>query len=159
MRTTPLQKWKDQAESFDKGIWDAAQNILGLAMSAQSWKQACLTPRLGGIGLRRIVDHADIAFTASWWESRSTSRENWPTREDVKSCVGSQKQGSFEKDEEILKTLIEQAPDQRDRQRLNRFKCEHAECCSVHFRRQRYRAPPTQFSSGCCHAFGVTGFG
>jgi len=70
MRTTPLQKWKDQAESFDKGIWDAAQSILGLTMSEQSWKQACLTPRLGGLGLRRIVDHAEIAFTASWWESR-----------------------------------------------------------------------------------------
>ena len=36
MRTTPLQKWKDQAESFDKGIWDAAQSILGLTMSEQS---------------------------------------------------------------------------------------------------------------------------
>jgi hypothetical protein len=126
MRTTPLQKWKDQAESFDKGIWDAAQSILGLTMSEQSWKQACLTPRLGGLGLRRIVDHAEIAFTASWWESRSTSREDWPTREDVKLIVGSQKQGSFKKDEEILKMLIEQAPAQRDRQRLNRLKCEHS---------------------------------
>ena len=48
MRTTPLAKWADQANRFDKAIWDAAQSILGLIFSEQSWKQACLTPRLGG---------------------------------------------------------------------------------------------------------------
>ena len=68
MRTTPLVKWKLQAEQFDQEIWDAAQHILGLTMSEQSWRQACLTPRLGGLGLRRIVDHAEIAFSASWWK-------------------------------------------------------------------------------------------
>lgn len=41
-----------QAEQFDQEIWDAAQHILGLTMSEQSWRQACLTPRLGGLGLR-----------------------------------------------------------------------------------------------------------
>ena len=46
MRTTPLGKWRKQAKRFDKEIWDAAQSILGLVFSAQSWKQACLTPRL-----------------------------------------------------------------------------------------------------------------
>ena len=54
MRTTPLAKWRKQAKRFDKEIWDAAQNILGLVFSEQSWKQACLTPRLGGLGLRKI---------------------------------------------------------------------------------------------------------
>jgi hypothetical protein len=47
------------AEKFDKQIWDAAQNILGLQIPEEVWKQACLTPRLGGLGLRRIVDHAE----------------------------------------------------------------------------------------------------
>src|SRR4051812_11388506 len=44
-----------------------------------------------------------------------------------------QKYGSFKKDEEILNKLIEQAPNQRERQRLNRLQCEHsgAWVCSV----------------------------
>ena len=45
MRTTPLKKWFEQAEKFDKHMWDAAQNILGFPISEWSWKQACLTPR------------------------------------------------------------------------------------------------------------------
>ena len=94
-------------------------------MGKQSWSQACLTPRLGGLGLRKIVDHADIAFSASWREAKETSRENWTARADVKGCL-SQKDGSYRKDEEILKLLIEQAPNQRERQRLNRLQCEHA---------------------------------
>ena len=94
MRTTPLAKWADQAKRFDKAIWDAAQSILGLIFSEQTWKQACLTPRLGGLGLRKIEDHADIAFSASWRESRSTCGENWSDRADVKGHH-SQKQGSL----------------------------------------------------------------
>ena len=58
------------------------------------------------LGLRKIVDHADIAFSASWWESRSTCREEWSVRPDVNGRV-SQKQGSFKKDEQILKKLME----------------------------------------------------
>ena len=71
------------------------------------------------------MDHADIAFSASWRESKSTCKENWAPRLDVIGS-GSQQQGSFKKDEEILKLLIEQAPDQRERQRLRRLQCEHA---------------------------------
>ena len=125
MRTTPRAKWRKQAKCFDKEIWDAAQSILGLVFSEQTWKQACLTPRLGGLGLRKIEDHADIAFSASWRESKATCREDWTDRSDV-SGHQSQKQGSFKKDEEILKVLIEQAPNRREHQRLERLKCVHA---------------------------------
>ena len=125
MRTTPLRKWRKEATKFDQKIWDAAQSILGLPLNEQSWKQACLTPRLGGLGLRRIVDHAEIAFSASWSEAQGTCRENWTVRPDVK-WTKSQKYGSFKKDEEILKKLIEQAPSPRERQRLNRLQCEHS---------------------------------
>jgi hypothetical protein len=125
MRTTPLAKWKKEAEEFDQQIWDAAQNILGWTMPEQIWKQACLTPRLGGLGLRRVVDHAEIAFSASWNEAQGTCREKWTPRPDV-TWTRSQKYGSFKKDEEILKKLIEQAPNQRERQRLNRLQCEHS---------------------------------
>ena len=125
MRTTPLKKWSKEAEKFDKQIWDAAQSILGLQIPEQIWKQACLTPRLGGLSLRRVVDHANIAFSASWHEAKTTCKENWTPRQDTEWTL-SQKSGSYKKDEEILKKLIEQAPNQRERQRLNRLKCEHS---------------------------------
>ena len=123
MRTTPLAKWK--SEKFDLKVWEAAEAILGLKFTKQTWKQACLTPRLGGLGLRRVVDHAGIAFAASWHEAKSTCTEDWAPRDDVIGCL-SQKQGSFRKDEEIWGLLIEQAPNQRERQRLRRLKCDHA---------------------------------
>ena len=125
MRTTPLAKWRRQAEKFDSEIWDAAQSILGLTMSEQSWKQACLTPRLGGLGLRKVVDHAEIAFSASWWEAKATCGEDWSERKDV-PWKTTQKQGSFEKDKEIMKSLVQQAASQRERQRLGRLQCEHS---------------------------------
>src|SRR5947209_11926144 len=46
-------------------------------------------------------------------------------REDVIGCL-SQKQGSFQKDEEIWGLLVEQAPNQWERRRLRRLKCDHA---------------------------------
>jgi hypothetical protein len=105
MRTTPFRKWAKVAEQFDKQIWDATQNIMALQIPEQAWKQACLTPRLGGLGLRRIVDHAEIAFSASWHEAKATCSESWSARDDTEWSL-SQKSGSFKKDEDILKTLI-----------------------------------------------------
>ena len=114
-----------QAAKFDEDICSAAEAILGLTFSEPSYRQACLTPRLGGLGLRRSVDHADIAFSASWNEAKSECGESWTPRDDLNGGL-SQKLGSFRKDEEILKTLVETAPNQRERQRLRRLKCEHA---------------------------------
>jgi hypothetical protein len=66
MRTTPLPQWRSQATRFDESVRSAAETILGVPFTDQVYRQACLTPRLGGFGLRRTVDHAEIAFTASW---------------------------------------------------------------------------------------------
>ena len=115
----------EKGRKFDKQIWDAAQSILGWPIPDQIWKQVCLTPRLGGLGLRKVVDHAEIAFSASWHEAKGTCRENWCAREDTQWSL-SQKLGSYKKDEEILKKLIEEAPNPRERQRLTRLKCEHS---------------------------------
>jgi len=125
MRTTPLSMWRSQASRFDETIRFAAENILGVPFTDQVYRQACLTPRLGGFGLRRAVDHAEIAFSASWHEAQATCHEPWAPRDDVKSFQ-SQKIGSFQKDQEILKALISEAPNTRERQRLNRLQCEHA---------------------------------
>ena len=50
MRTTPLEKWRDQAAQFDRMIRRAIENILGFPMSDFTFAQACLTPKLGGLG-------------------------------------------------------------------------------------------------------------
>ena len=59
------------------------------------------TPRLGGLGLRKIVDHADIAFSKLVGVQIHLQRRV-VVRPDVNGRL-SQKQGSFKKDEEILK--------------------------------------------------------
>jgi len=82
MRTTPLDQWLTQAVEFDATIRNAAENILGFRLSNQCYAQACLTPRLGGLGLRRVVDHASIAFSASWHESKLECGESWAVRKE-----------------------------------------------------------------------------
>src|SRR6185437_16103028 len=57
---------------------NAIEGILGFPMDDRTFTQASLTPKLGGLGLRRTVEHADLAFHASWHESRRTAKEEWP---------------------------------------------------------------------------------
>ena len=52
-------------------------------------------------------------------------KENWNARPDTNWSL-SQKAGSFKKDEEILRLLLIQAANPRERQRLNRLQCEHS---------------------------------
>ena len=75
MRTTPLGQWKEQAVKFDVMIRNAIESILGLPMSDPIFAQACLTPRLGGLGLRKVVEHANLAYHASWHETQKTAQE------------------------------------------------------------------------------------
>src|SRR5579862_5075428 len=117
MRTAPLKKWKKEPDKFDKLLWEGAQSILGLQISEQIWKQVCLTPRLGGLGLWRIRSRRNC-FLSELARSQSHLRR---ARHDTNWSL-SQKAGSFE---EILQQLIEEAPNQRERQRLTRLKCEH----------------------------------
>jgi hypothetical protein len=100
MRTTPLALWRVQASRFDLTVRDAAEGILGYRFGGAGFTQACLTPRLGRLGLRRVVDHADIAFSASWFESRATCGEAWSVRPDVRSDAVSQKEESCVRDQE-----------------------------------------------------------
>jgi hypothetical protein len=65
MRTTPFGQWREQGERFDALIRNAAEDILACRMDDRQYMQACLTPTLGGIGLRKTVDHASLAFSAS----------------------------------------------------------------------------------------------
>ena len=79
MRTTPLSHWRSVASSFDSSVRRAFESIVGFPLSPQAYTQACLTPKLGGFGLRQVVAHAEGAFNASCFEVFSAwgSRLGW----------------------------------------------------------------------------------
>jgi hypothetical protein len=77
MRTTPLLSWSKQAADFDRLVRVTAEEILGCTFSTTSYDQACLSPSVGGLGLRRVAVHADGAFAASWYEAMKTCDEKW----------------------------------------------------------------------------------
>ena len=76
MRTTPLVQWKEQALRFDSMMRRAIESILASPMSNDTYAQACLTPRLGGLGLRKVEDHAALAFHASWHEAKKNCKRS-----------------------------------------------------------------------------------
>ena len=76
MRTT-LPQWSDQAEKFDRCVRDTVAEILGTKFTDDSYVQACMSTKIGGLGIRRVVDHAAGAFTASWHEAKRTDVEEW----------------------------------------------------------------------------------
>jgi hypothetical protein len=126
MRTTPLEKWRDQAVQFDRMIRRAIENILGFPMSDFTFAQACLTPKLGGLGLRRVVEHADLAYQASWHESQSTARETWIAPSGMPGEAKNQSEASYEFDEKVHAWLVSTAPTAREVQRLRRCAQPHA---------------------------------
>src|SRR3982751_4668852 len=121
MRTTALDCWRVEAEEFDREVKRVAEAILGTPLS-----EAALTPSLGGLGLRRVVDHADGAFAASWSESERTARESWERPPQTAAHSGSQTQASLAIDRAIHARLIGESTTQQDRQRLSRLTAEHA---------------------------------
>ena len=125
MRTTPLNQWAEQAAKFDKMIRNAIEQILGFPMSDTVFAQACLTPRLGGLGFRKVTEHAGLAFHASWHESKRTCKEDWVPPPDLPPEYKSQKEASFEFDQAMHSFLVDKA-DARGAQRLRRSAQPHA---------------------------------
>jgi hypothetical protein len=126
MRTTPLTSWKDQAERFDREVRKVTEAILGTPLDEKAWTQATLTPSLGGLGLRRVVDHADGAFAASWAESQGTARESWVRPAQAESHKGSQTQTSLAFDTAVHAKLVNDSSSPREKQRLGRLAADHA---------------------------------
>ena len=83
MRTTPLRQWKKEGVEFDEMVCDAAGRIIGHPFDVRTFAQAALTPKLGGLGLRKSVEHADFAYSTSWHESHVPSRETWVRPDQV----------------------------------------------------------------------------
>ena len=84
----------------------AAEDMLGFPMADHTYAQAALTPKLGGLGLRKTVEHADLAFAASWHEAKKQSREEWVQPTDYVP----QKAASYDFDEKVLTYLFDHAP-------------------------------------------------
>ena len=108
MRTTPLEHLPlDHAKSFDKLMRKAVETILGTPLPEHSYKQSCLTPKLGGMGMRKVEEHADVAFHASWHEARLTSKEEgWTPPAGVPAEYTPQAVASFKIDEKAHSELV-----------------------------------------------------
>ena len=125
MRTTPLHQWATEAAKFDAMIRSAIEKILGFPMDNLTFAQACLTPRLGGLGLRKVVEHADMAYHASWHEAKEVAKEEWTPPANLPAEYKAQKEASFEFDEKMHAFLVDQS-DTRGVQRLTRVAQPHA---------------------------------
>src|SRR3954454_19862915 len=58
MRTTPLPQWEQVASKFDACVRETVAQILGTTFPGDSYAQACVSTKIGGLGVRRTVDHA-----------------------------------------------------------------------------------------------------
>jgi hypothetical protein len=125
MRTTPFEHWFEVGSQFDRQIRGIAESILGFPFPPNAYTQATLTPTLGGLGLRRTVDHANAAFAASFHESQSTAKEVWLEPPNLQ-WSGNQKSASFKIDSAIRGKLIEQTKGRRECKRLLRIAEPHA---------------------------------
>src|SRR5438270_9393671 len=72
MRTTPLSLWSKQAGEFDEKVSQTVFQCLGLKPTDEAYAQASVSTTIGGLGVRRILDHANGAFTASCHEAQVT---------------------------------------------------------------------------------------
>ena len=81
--------------------------------------------RLGGLGLRRVVERANLAYHASWYEAQKTAKEVWSPPPNLPAEYISQKEASFKFDETMQAFLIDNA-DVREAQRLRRVAQPHA---------------------------------
>src|SRR2546421_7363077 len=77
-----------QAEEFDEKVSQTVFQCLGLKPTDEAYAQASVSTTIGGLGVRRILDHANGAFTASWHEAQVITGEKWRKPPD-KDCSGS----------------------------------------------------------------------
>ena len=152
LRTTPLRQWQKQGAEFDEMVRDAASSILGHPLNERTFAQAALTPKLGGLGLRKCTEHAGFAYSASWHEARVQAREVWVRPEQVSETHKAQSAASYEFDEVMHIYLVDSAPNDREKQRLlrvapSRWLLHH--CRALGGRRPRLSFEASALSSRC----------
>ena len=87
--------------------------------------QACVSTKIGGLGVRRTIDHAVGAFAASWHESMQTAREQWSAPVSCSPSYRPQSVASTAVDRAAFDGLISRSS-LRDAQRLRRLDVSHA---------------------------------
>ena len=126
MRTTPLASWSRQADDFDNLVRVTAEQILGCAFPSAAYEQACLSPSVGGLGLRRVSVHADAAFAASWHEARRVCDEKWLRPGFIPEVYRPQSMASAAIDNETAARLSSSAACLRESRRIDRLSSPHA---------------------------------
>ena len=125
MRTTPFNQWAKQAQQFDSEVRNTVESLIGRPLPPHAYRQACITTRYGGLGMRRVEDHATSAFSASWRECASNCGETWTLPPGCLPNVVSQKHASDDIDKAALECLISDS-NTREAQRLRRLDSPHA---------------------------------
>ena len=77
MRTTPLPQWRDVATKFDEYVRAKPCARFLAPLCLMPYDQVCISTKVGGLGIRRVVDHAIGALRASWHESSRACGESW----------------------------------------------------------------------------------
>ena len=98
-----LDQWQEQASKFDGMIRATTEKILDFPMDDPTFAQASLTPRLGGLGLRKVIEHANLAYHASWYEAQKVAKEKWTPPANLPAEYLSQQDASFEFDAKMHK--------------------------------------------------------
>ena len=124
MRTTPLSQWENHALEFDRVVRSATEKIIRKPMDDAAYEQAGVSPRFGGLGIRKVMDHAPVAFSASFSASINICGENWLNASSRPASIG-QRAASELVDRRTLNSLLENAQP-RDKQRLRRLDHKHA---------------------------------
>ena len=120
--TSCAPQWSVQAEQFDTIVRETVEQILGTKLTADCYEQACMSTKIGGLGIRRVAHHADGAFTASWHEASRTAIEEWSKPVSCGPEHQYQSVVSANLDRSILDGLISRAG-KRDAQRSSAIGC------------------------------------
>ena len=115
--------------TFDEKVCETVFHCLGMKPSPEAADQAVVSTTIGGLGIRRIVDHAKGAFSASWHEAQIITKETWWTKGSDDDCSAEyvhQQKASSIVDVAIMTNLKSKAENARETQRLNRLDYPHA---------------------------------
>ena len=117
MRTTPLFNWRSIAKNFDALLRKTFSFIVGFPLPSRAYTQMCLTPKLGGFGLRQVEAQAVLSFF----------RLGFPVGLVFLSFPRPlPARGSFTLDTNLFLSLVSSSSSPRERQRLNRLNQPHA---------------------------------
>ena len=109
----------DQVLLRDEDVLEARDRVLDAAQAHE------LVAALDGDAVRRVVEHANLAYHASWCEAQKTAKEVWSPPPNLPADYISQKEASFKFNETMQAFLIDNA-DVREAQRLRRVAQSHA---------------------------------